>query len=204
MDRRKNKIKKLVLTILPVLTFLACGTVKEATGIKGLATGQEEILLLSQTGTEADNLDAMAKESGSTAFVHICGEIVAPGVYEVPSDSRVCDVLLLAGGFTEDAAPEAVNLAAVVSDGMQVVIPSITEADNSMQQEKREREGLVNINTASAEELCKLPGIGESRARDILAYRKEQGDFGSIEDIMQVSGIKEGMFLKFKDMIYVE
>ncbi len=204
MDKRKNKIKKAFLAILPVLAFLACGTVKEATSIKGLAEGQEEILLLSHTGTEAENVEAAVEESGSTAFVHICGEIVSPGVYEVPYGSRICDVLLLAGGFTQDAAPDAVNLAAVVSDGMQVFIPSFTEAENSLQQEKREREGLVNINTASAEELCNLPGIGESRAADIIAYREEQGGFSCIEDIMLVSGIKEGMFKKLKNMIYVE
>lgn len=140
----------------------------------------------------------------TTAFVHICGEVVCPGVYEVPSDSRIYDVLMLAGGFTEEASEDYLNLAAPVSDGMQIRILSQEEAEAERKRQANEALGLININTASVAELCTLPGIGESRAEDIITYRTDNGAFGSPEEIMQVSGIKDSMYEKIKDKICVE
>lgn len=112
--------------------------------------------------------------------------------------------MLLAGGFTKDAAEEAVNLAEPVTDGMQVIIPTKEAEQQKKTEEVRSRSGMVNINTATAEELCSLPGVGESRAQDIITYRTKHGAFQTIEEIMQVSGIKEGLFEKIKDKIYIE
>ena len=144
------------------------------------------------------------EDEAQAVFVHICGEVAYPGVYEVPKESRLCDVLLLAGGFTEAAAMDSVNLAGQVSDGMQVVIPSIQEVRQAAAEKARERDGLLNLNTATKTELCTLSGIGESRAAAIIAYREAHGGFSAVEEIMQVEGIKSGTYEKLKDRIYVE
>lgn len=216
MDRRKKKLWKMVLFFMPVFLFLACGTAKGGTELKKLADMQTKAEKAAAPVGEAayggelpalrakPEAKAADVQGASTALVHICGEVVLPGVYEVKADSRICDVLLLAGGFTEDAATDAVNLAESVSDGMQVVIPSVAEAGEKGRQELLEKAGLVNINTASAEELSSLPGIGKSRAAAIIKYREKEGGFHTIEEIMQVSGIKEGMFEKLEDRICVE
>ena len=139
-----------------------------------------------------------------TAYVHICGEVESPGVYEVAEDARICDVLLLAGGFTKNAATDAVNMAQKVTDGMQVVVPSVEEAAERQALAEAEADGRVELNTATLEQLCTLPGIGESRARAILAYREEHGGFSVTEELMQVSGIKEGTFNRLRELIYIK
>lgn len=190
-----------VCAALPVVILLACGTVRE----------NSDMVTLLEKQDAADKSAFLAGESrtgeedeAQAVFVHICGEVAYPGVYEVPKESRLCDVLLLAGGFTEAAATDRVNLAGQVSDGMQVVIPSIQEAEQAAAEKARERDGLLNLNTATKTELCTLSGIGESRAAAIIAYREAHGGFSSAEEIMQVEGIKSGTYEKLKDRIYVE
>lgn len=136
-------------------------------------------------------------------YVHICGEVLAPGVYEMPEGSRVYELLSIAGGATDKGAPDTVNLAGVLKDGERVVIPSEEEAASMAEHAGAEDTGLVNINTASAEQLMTLPGIGESKARDIIQYREESGGFQTIEDIMKISGIKEAVFRKIQSLITV-
>lgn len=152
-----------------------------------------------------------------SCYVHICGAVVRPGVYELVSGSRIYEAVELAGGFTAEAAESYVNQAGVIVDGMKVVIPSEEEAKEWDIQDTQagitldDSEGVwhstqrkVNLNTASVEELCTLTGIGESRAGSIIAYREQHGGFSSIEEIMQVEGIKEGAFAKIKDKISVQ
>lgn len=208
MNRKIKKIGKAVLACLPVLVLLACGAMQETDGLKELFEKQDGGI---ESGKLSEGMDGSGspalEEDGQeeqTAFVHICGEVVSPGVYEVEAGSRICDVLLLAGGFSEEAEQGSVNLAAVVEDGMQIVIPSKAEAAEEKERLKLQREGMVNINKASVEQLCSLPGIGESRAAAIVAYREKQGGFQTKEEIMQVTGIKEGMYEKIKDSIYIE
>ena len=147
--------------------------------------------------------DAGAETEVSTVFVHICGEVEKPGVYELPEGSRIFEAIACAGGFTEQAEESALNLASTVSDGMQIVVLDKEEAKELAKAEQEVRSGLVNINTASVEELTTLKGIGESRAEDIIRYREESGGFQKIEDIMKVPGIKESGFQKIKDSITV-
>ena len=176
------------------------------------------------TGSTAQTADAAA-ESGTpagetanagsdTVLVHICGEVQTPGVYELTADSRICDVLLLAGGFTADADTEAVNMAAGIEDGMQIVIPAETDRTSETTGNSSDRTGEtaagktesqpVNINTADKETLMSLPGIGAGKAEAVIAYREAGGVFKDIKDIMLVDGIKEGVYAKIKDKICVK
>ena len=150
--------------------------------------------------TEADTETEEEVSPPSAAFVYVCGEVVRPGVYEVTPESRVYEVIDLAGGLTDEADPAAVNQAETVFDGMMIEIPS---EGSPMDAPAEEKDGRVNINTASREELLTLPGIGESKADSIIAYREEYGRFQDPADLMQIPGIKEGVFGKLKDKIKV-
>ena len=178
-----------------------------------------------ETGEAAEN--SIAASSGNEdmepakqekipegCFVHICGEVKNPGVYELPEGSRICEAVEAAGGFTGEAAEDSLNLAQKISDGQQIVILSRVEAVRRAKSQEKEllsgqqagadkTPGPVNINTASRELLMTLNGIGESRADDIIRYREESGGFKRIEDIMKVPGIKDAAFQKIKDSITV-
>ena len=112
-----------------------------------------------------------------------------------------------AGGFTEDAAREDINQAEKMKDGQQIYVPSKKEAEESSagtgSTNGKDSSGKININTAGKEELMTLPGIGESKAGDIIAYREEHGPFSKTEDIMKIQGIKEGIYSKIKDSIAI-
>ena len=137
-------------------------------------------------------------------LVHVCGAVVNPGVVALPQGSRAEDALLAAGGFAEDASRDYVNLAGYVSDGEKLYFPTREEVPSGVLVLAEADDGLVNINTADVAALCTLPGIGESRARDIIAYREAHGDFKSCEDIMKVSGIKTSVYNKLSDRIKVK
>lgn len=150
-------------------------------------------------------------EESSSVFVYVCGAVHTPGVYELDSDSRVYEALAKAGGVTEAAAGEALNQARVVTDGERIYIPTADElekgiVDGNMPEvtgADDKEEGKIHINTASKEELKSLPGIGDAKADSIISYRESNGGFQSIEDLMQVEGIKEGVFNKIKDKIII-
>ena len=138
------------------------------------------------------------RKSYNAVTVHICGEVYFPGVYTVYEGSRIYEVIIQAGGFTKDADTEAVNQAKEVLDGEQIYIPSVQEKED-----EADAKGLININKASEAVLCTIPGIGLQRAKQIIEYREENGNFKCIEDIMKISGIKEGMFEKIAPYITV-
>ncbi len=150
--------------------------------------------------------------------VFVCGAVTNPGVYYLEDGSRLMEAVDAAGGFTEDADVTYVNLAAEVVDGMKLKIPTITdsfgentseviesfdlEVDSSNNSQSLGAR-LVNINTASKDELKTLPGIGDGIADRIIKYRTDNGKFSSIEDIMKISGIKDKLYGKIKDLITV-
>ena len=173
---------------------------------------EDENVSAPENNTLGDRRDVENSEK-SGVYVYICGEVIKPGVYELSGDSRIYEAVDAAGGFTENAARECVNLASKVSDGMQITIYNREEAASLLADRAPVGEnagksgtsgsGLVNLNTATKEELMTLKGIGESKAEDIIRYREKSGGFKKIEDIMKISGIKENGFQKIKDSITV-
>ncbi|MBQ4481867.1 MAG: helix-hairpin-helix domain-containing protein [Lachnospiraceae bacterium] len=138
--------------------------------------------------------------------VHVCGEVVSPGVYELPYGSRIYEALALAGGLTEEADGAAINQAESLSDGVKIYVPALGEEltdTNRQASAQTEQDDRININTADTAKLQEIKGIGASRAEDIINYRESNGRFNTIEDIMKVPGIKQGMFLKIRDQIRV-
>lgn len=157
------------------------------------------------------------QEPEEMVYVHVCGQVVSPGVYQLLKGSRVYEAIALAGGCTEQGALDCLNMAQEVADGMKIQVPDQEMARRILEEQPagtgqnqlsglgpgQSVQTLVNINTASKEQLMTLSGIGESRAEDIIQYREEYGGFQKIEDIMKVSGIKEAAFQKIKDSITV-
>lgn len=165
----------------------------------------------SADGSSAENASQPA-ETKALCYVHICGAVNAPGVYELEEGSRVYQAVEAAGGFLPEADEGYLNLAALISDGMKITVLTREEAASAPAwegeiggtgQQEAAAPAKVNINTATQDQLMTLKGIGEARAADIIAYRQEHGPFRQIEDIMQVSGIKEAAFAKIKDDITV-
>jgi competence protein ComEA len=150
--------------------------------------------------------------------VYVTGAVAHPGVYSLPRLSRVSNAIEAAGGLSPDADQTAINLAARVIDGEKIAVAKINQpvvgTAAPVPQNKQPAstsslstpsiENPLNINTASVEEFDLLPGIGPTRAADILAYRTQHGSFKTIEGIMQVSGIGQTTFDRIKNLIYVD
>jgi len=143
--------------------------------------------------------------------VHVTGAVTQPGVYDLPVGSRVEDLISTSGGFTADADPGSLNLAAQLQDGAQVVVPTQRSTAVSQSPDKPQTSDQqpsssafpININTATQEELEALPGIGPVTAGKIIDYRQNSGGFASIEEIQKVSGIGPATFEKLRDLITV-
>ena len=165
---------------------------------KNETAGQRE-----QSGTD----DEDEKVSSGEICVYVCGQVKHPGVYRLDADSRICDAIRLAGGLTGKAASVSVNQAEKMQDGQQIYIPTQEEynaggfSETMVSSSADSSDGKVHLNTATKDELKTLSGIGESRAESILAYRDSHGAFQSIEELMNVEGIKEGIYQKIKDQI---
>ncbi len=139
-------------------------------------------------------------------YVQVSGAVVEPGVYELPSGSRVYEAIDAAGGLLENADDSDLNQAALLDDGQKLQI--YTEDERQLMEEQSLMavsvdDGLININTASVSELTSLPGIGEAKANQIISYRDSNGGFSSIEDIKNVSGIGDGIFNQINSLIKI-
>ncbi len=135
-------------------------------------------------------------------YVDIKGEVLRPGVYEFSCESRIQEVIKKAGGFTEEADETKINLAQKITDQMQIIVPNVhAKQEGGVTEENsgkgssfntnssNSKQGMVNINTATLEELQTIKGIGKKKAEAILQYRKEHGAFRTKEDLLQVKGI---------------
>ncbi|MCR4656656.1 MAG: ComEA family DNA-binding protein [Lachnospiraceae bacterium] len=149
-----------------------------------------------------------------TVMVYVCGQVENAGVYELDEGARIVDALIAAGGFTESAMGKNINQAELLTDGAMIYVPSVDEAESELFEAPQggtaspktgeQSGGPVNINLADKSQLMTITGVGEAKAEKIIAYREQSGSFKSIEDIMNVPGIKEGMFQKIKDQICVK
>lgn len=222
---RKGQIAKgIVLTLaLSFLTMGLCGCAEKHDAAEEL----EEFTLEGESDVEKNSSNSKtesekASQSGTdaeeglpeTLYVHVCGAVNAPGVYELKTDARIYEALEAAGGMTEDAAADWINQAEALSDGERIYVPTQEEAEESAQSvsgrwaDPNGNAGgsvsdKININTAAKEELMTLSGIGASKAESILKYRQEHGNFQNIEDLKKIEGIKDGVFNKIKDDITV-
>lgn len=186
--------------------YCICAVFLIITGIIYL-TGKKN--MSASEDTFADNVVSVSKEDSyilesesadGDIYVYICGHVNSPGVVKCPDTTRLYEAVDMAGGADEQADMSTVNLAATLSDGEKIYIPAYGEDIPVMEEQTT---GLVNINKATESELMTLPGIGSSRAADIVNYRTDNGRFQTIEDIMKVSGIKEAAFNKIKNYICV-
>ena len=169
----------------------------------------------------------LEKPTQELYIVDIKGEINSPGIYSLAKEKRVIDVINLAGGLTENADTSVINLSKKIIDEMVIIIYSKEEVKNFEKTKEQEQEinkkcnqkeenalqndacittvqqnsTKISINTANLEELMKLPGIGESKAKDIINYREKNGAFQSIEELKKVPGIGESTFASLKEDI---
>ncbi len=187
-----------------------------------LASGQPEVSAEPKISAEMEGTAEPASSEEPSqheeVVVYICGAVKNPGVYRCRQGERVSHAVEQAGGLKKNAS-ELVNLAEPLVDGQRVYIPTKKEMQEKTQVSgdygdgrgstevsgsDGQRDSRVNINTADAAELMTLPGIGESRAQSILDYRSEHGSFRSIEEIKNISGIKEGLFSQIQELITVQ
>ena len=177
------------------------------------------------SGSDSDSSTGLASgdsASDTVICVYICGSVVNPGVYELPEGSRICDGLEAAGGFAEGADESRINLAGFLHDGDMVFFPEVGEeipeeavtgsvaagvtgsgSASGSGAAQSASNGLVNINTASADLLQTLPGIGTSKANAIVRYREENGPFTDKSQIKNVSGIGENLYNNIEQLICI-
>ena len=194
-------------------------------------SGSIEDAGLPESGTQSSDTEQEMGDAAEQV-VFVCGAVKDPGVYSLPQGSRIGEAVDAAGGFLDTAHRMWLNLAEPVTDGMRIYVPTEAEVAeweedsaaagiNPMPGEMPQdgsvtaagvpddsgtvyaETGKVNINTASRDELMTLNGIGESKADSIIRYREENGPFQDIRDIMNISGIKEGVFNKIKEDITI-
>ena len=208
MGRKRRKLYGMALVLLLAALSGCSGTEKES---------DETVVLQEETNETEVKQDAAEKEEDrrddgkEMIVVYVCGQVHKEGVVTLPAGSRIYQAIEMAGGVTEDAQASWLNLAEVLTDGARIYVPGKDEVsqegtewmEGSGSAAQGTADGRVNLNRASKEELMTLPGIGEAKAEAILQYRTEHGGFGSIDEIKQISGIKDGVFEKIKDKITV-
>ncbi|MEE3467960.1 MAG: helix-hairpin-helix domain-containing protein [Eubacterium sp.] len=208
---KKNRMQVVIL----VAAVFLCGIayVILGPGNTGAGAGTDMYVTGGATAKESRAATESAAKTAGEVYVYVCGAVKKPGVYSFSHNPRVVEAVEEAGGFTKKADTLSVNLASVLEDGAQVVIGEkgksadaagvsgasgiTTGTDGGTDDNK------IDINTAGAEELTKIPGIGEAKSTAIVTYRNEHGRFQKAEDLMNIPGIKQGIFDRIKDYIKV-
>lgn len=186
--------------IILILVLSACGYI-----FLYIKEEKNQNILIESENTAIEQVEEIVEEKPKV-YVDIAGEVINPGVYVLEEGSRVNDLLILAGGVTNEANLDNVNLAYTLTDGVKITIPNKKDNEKNIVQSslfKTLKSEIININQATIDELTTLSGIGESIAEDIINYRKQNGNFKKKEDIKNVSGIGESKYSKIKDKITV-
>lgn len=158
----------------------------------------------------------IAEKSSSSAidpsviYVHVSGAVATPGLYVLNGGARVVDAIAAAGGFVDEAAPSALNLARLLADGEQLVAPTTADLEDASEAgnassggAETSSDGRVNLNSSDLAQLDTLPGIGPALAQRIIEWRETNGNFTSVEDLLAVSGIGEKMLATLRDLVVV-
>jgi competence protein comEA helix-hairpin-helix repeat region len=189
-----KKVLSIIGGVLAVIVIILVGR-----GMMASPTKEKVMVTNAVNTTRVEEATTMMPQN---CYVDIKGEVLRPGVYEFSCESRMQEVIKKAGGFTEEADETKINLAQKISDQMQIIVPNlhskqeggVTEGNSekgnsSNSTPSNSKQGTVNINTATLEELQTIKGIGKKKAEAILQYRKEHGAFRTKEDLLQVKGI---------------
>ena len=200
-----NQKQKIVLIIIAII----------AVGIVAIyyINSTKEIYSYEETSNEIEIVET--KEEEKNIIVHITGAVKNRGIVEVKENARINDVVEAAGGPSKNADLNQVNLAYAVEDGQKIYIPSVDEykekteeiiqedAGSGVTKNLNETQKIININKANLQELCTLPGVGESTAKKIIQYRTEHGNFKKIEELKKVSGIGEAKYNELKSFVKI-
>lgn len=220
---KKRMIFICMIAVVSAFLLAGCGR-KDAYVISGET--------LDESLADASSVDGTVLDSGpsATIYVDVDGAVLQPGVYSLPDNARVFDAVDAAGGLLPEACSEILNQAEHVSDGQKLYIMTKEEWEvqkelggsqewtgtqegtgkqgqngtQGTQKQAEQDDELVDLNRATEGELCTLPGIGQTRAQAIIAYREASGGFRSIDEIQNVSGIKSGTYEKIKNKIKVQ
>ncbi len=177
------KLKFLVLLMIMIMS------------VSGCSSGRKESF---KAEISTSTPSASEQESSDTVYVYVCGEVISPGVYELTAGSRVKDAIVMAGGLSEEADFTAVNQAQKLKDQDKIVVPAKNVSPGTSA-----GSGLININTATKDQLMVLPGIGEAKAAAIISYRESHGGFKDVAELQKIEGIKSGVYNKLKDSVSV-
>ena len=190
----------------------------QADSTQGVTVAENPQHTEEDNATDQPEADHKIKEASPQMMVHVDGAVKSPGLYALQmANPRVNDAIQIAGGLTEDANGQGINLASPVEDGQKIYIPKKGEeappeipqpeqnkaTSNKQTNTKRDKKTVVDINRATVEELTKLQGVGEGLAQRIVADRQKNGPFKTTEDLMRVSGIGQKKFNQLKDNIRV-
>ena len=192
--------------ILAALLLGGCGVGRGAAETAIEETAVREAEISGEEASEDPSEDPM-EDSGSSElretaspkllYVYVCGAVQSPGVYSLPEGARAVDALEAAGGFGPEADQSAVNLAALLTDGMQITVPKIGEDTAET------GGGKINLNTADAAALETLPGIGPAKAKAVIDYREKNGPFRDCSELTGVPGIGEALYKQIEDRVTV-
>ena len=189
-----KKILSIIGGVLAVIVIILVGR-----GMMASPTKEKVMVTNAVNTTRVEETTTMMPQN---CYVDIKGEVLRPGVYEFSCESRIQEVIKKAGGFTEEADETKINLAQKITDQMQIIVPNVhSKQEDGLTEGNSEKgsstntsvsnskQGTININTATLEELQTIKGIGKKKAEAILQYRKEHGAFRTKEDLLQVKGI---------------
>ena len=198
------KVKGSVLFVCLIIGMGLFWMSRQGEEVEEVAPSLSETTILSQEVEDKTTVSTVI-------YVDVKGEVHHPGVYQMKAENRVKDLVEAAGGFTPLADDQKLNLAQLLEDQMVIVVPKKGEEVNSElaqtptpHKKEVEKEGKVNINTATVEELKTLKGIGEKKAEAIIEYRKQNGSFKNKEELMKVRGIGKKLYESFEERVIVQ
>lgn len=198
------KVKGSVLFVCLIIGMGLFWMSRQGEEVEEAATSLAETTILPQEVEDKTTVSTVI-------YVDVKGEVHHPGVYQMKAENRVKDLIEAAGGFTPLADDHKLNLSQLLENQMVIVVPKKGEEVNSelaqaptSQKKEVGKEGKVNINTATVEELKTLKGIGEKKAEAIIEYRKKNGSFKNKEELMKVRGIGKKLYESFQERVIVQ